>query len=128
MNKKAGIRFTKDVYVEIDADLENFTNSTIKTNIDDVETNYDLDSGTGTFSLDLRTFPQTMTIGDTYQIVYSVADGGKMRFAKTGSYFNVSETGLITAVSAGAGRLRCYPDNSNDVNYGEILLRIDVVE
>lgn len=128
MKKNAGIRFTKDVYVEIDADLDNFNNSVIKSNINDVETTYDLDStGTGTFELDLRTFPQTMVVGQTYQVPYTLADGCKMRFSASGGYVTISETGLLTAVKVGASRVRAYPDNSNDVNYGNIMLRVDVV-
>ena len=128
MKEKAIVKFNKDLILEIEADTETFSNSKLKTIEGDVVTDYDLDTGTGTFELDLRTFPKTMVIGETYQIPYTLADGCKMRFSASGGYVTISDTGLITAVKAGATRVRAYPDNSNNVNYGNVMLRIDVSE
>lgn len=47
MIKNAGIRFNKETYIEIGADLEDMSKSTIKTVVDGTETNYNLEGGGG---------------------------------------------------------------------------------
>ena len=78
-------------------------------------------------SEDADNWKSIVTADNLKSITY---DLGKNQFpsdiAPVSTVGAVSETGLITAVSAGTGKLRILPDNSNNINYGEILLSIEV--
>ena len=109
MIKKAGVRFDPKNYIEIEADLEDVPQSTIKTIVDGVETEYSLGGGgggaTGSSALDLRSFPHTMTAGNTYQINYTLSDGATIEFSSnaSNSKISVDESGLMTCIGSTTG-------------------------
>ena len=82
---KAGIRFSRDSYVEVDA------------------------SGGGGlvsgFTLEMKTFPTQMTAGDSYQIGYNVPDNGTVEFVSSASSskIKISETGLMECIGNSTG-------------------------
>ena len=81
---KAGIRFSRDSYVFVDG------------------------SGgpvLGGFTLEMYNFPKQMTAGDTFQIGYTVPEGGIVEFKSSApsSKIKISETGLIECIGATTG-------------------------
>ena len=82
---KAGIRFSRDSYVEVDAT-----------------------GGGGIvagFTLEMKGFPAEMTAGDTYQIGFTKPDNGDVEFvsAASNSKIRISETGLMTCIGNTTG-------------------------
>lgn len=82
---KAGIRFSRDSYVEVDA------------------------SGGGGlvsgFTLEMYGFPSTMTAGATYQIGYTIPDNGAVEFksSASSSKIRINDTGLMECIGNTTG-------------------------
>lgn len=82
---KAGIRFSRDSYVEVDA------------------------SGGGGlvsgFTLEMQSIPKQMSAGDTYQINFTIPDNGKVEFKSSApnSKITINESGLMTCIGNTTG-------------------------
>ena len=130
--KRAGIRFAPKEYYEIGVENESIS---LMADVNGEIKEYDVSGGgivgKGSFTCDLRTFPHTMTAGETYQIVFTVVDGAKMRFESnaSASKIKINEDGLMECIgsSTGACMITITALNTNDEEIGQIKLRPSVV-
>lgn len=87
VDTKAGIRFSRDSYVSVDADAPAPV------------------CNTGSVSLDMRSFPKQMHSGDTYQINIEPSEGCIVGYESSApaSKISIDENGLMTCIGKTTG-------------------------
>lgn len=130
-NKMGVIRFTNEDYAKVD-----LRNEEIKLTVehDGVVDEYDVTGGSGasgSFTLDQRTFPNTLSADSTYQIVYTVSNGATVEFASNAANtkIKVDETGLLTCIgeTLGVCKITMTFKNSNGDVIGVVTDGIEVI-
>lgn len=129
---KAGIRFEKEKYIQVD--LDNEANIKLTADIDGTTTEYDVTGGgggaAGSSTLDLRTFPRVMTANNEYQIVYTVSDGATIEFNSNASStkISVNESGLMHCIGSttGACVITITTKNTNGDSINETKMKVTV--
>lgn len=81
---KAGIRFSNDSYVTVDAENPSII---------------------GGFAIDMKNYPSKMTAGETYQLPVTIPEGGKMTYisSASNSKISISDDGLFTCIGNTTG-------------------------